>query len=90
MYTEAEKMQTWQREWGNMGDPWEDKKEAKLKERLVSAIFLLADEISQLRAELKSTNKKDLLAKERKGWKEKADLLVAQMNDRKQRGTANG
>ncbi len=54
--------------------------------KLISAIYLLADEISQLRAELKSTNKKSLLTKERKGWKEKADQLVAQMNERKERG----
>jgi len=69
-----------------MGDPWEEKEKQELKEKLVSAIYLLADEISQLRAELKATNKKDLLAKERKGWGEKADILVAQMNTRKERG----
>lgn len=54
--------------------------------KLVGAIYLLADEISQLRAELKSTNMKDLLTKERRGWKEKADKLVSQMNERKERG----
>lgn len=68
-------MQTWQREWGNMDE-----------NKLIAAMFLLADEIHKLRAELKNSNAKEMLQKEKNSWREKADLLVAQMNDRKQRG----